>query len=213
VSLADLSVALGRKFARLATNAVVGRPGLWKVFRGPIRKQFDSLAPRWDAMRSDDAFAPLERALDAIQTPPARVLDLGTGTGLAAFLVARRFPEAEVVGADVSDRMIEEARRHTPTELAGRVHFEQRDASQLPYEGGAFELITLANMIPFFDELARVTARGGSVVFSFSSGPETPIWVPPEKLRSELAVRGFTDFAGFEADGGTALLARKGGGG
>jgi ubiquinone/menaquinone biosynthesis C-methylase UbiE len=213
VTLRDLEQRLGRKFARVATNAVVGRPGLWRAFRGPLRKQFDWLAPRWDAMRSGDAFAPLERALEAIPRPPARVLDLGTGTGLAAFLVARRFPEAEVVGVDLSDRMIEEARRHTPPELAGRVRFEQRDASRLPYEDGAFELVTLANMIPFFDELARVTAPGGSVVFSFSSGPETPIWVPPEKLRSELAGRGFTDFAEFEADGGTALLARKGGGG
>ena len=38
-------------------------------------------------------------------------------------------------------------------------------------------------MIPFFDELARVTAPGGYVVFSFSTGPETPIWVSSERLR------------------------------
>jgi len=63
-------------------------------------------------------------------------------------------------------------------------------------------------MIPFFDELARVVAPGGHVLFGFSAGPETPIWVPPERLREELGARGFTDFADFEAGGGTALLAR-----
>jgi ubiquinone/menaquinone biosynthesis C-methylase UbiE len=209
VNLADLQVQLGRKFARLATNAVVGRPALWRLFRGPIRKQFDQLAPRWDAMRSEDAFAPLEQALDVLPSPPSRILDLGTGTGLAAFLLARRFPDAEVVGADLAQEMIEVARRNTPPELTGRVRFDQADASQLRYEDGSFELVSLANMIPFFDELERVTAPGGAVVFSFSSGPDTPIWVPPDRLRSELSPRGFTDFADFEAGGGTALLARK----
>jgi SAM-dependent methyltransferase len=209
VNLRDLEMLLGRKFARLATNAVVRRPGLWRAFRGPLRRQFERLAPRWDAMRSEDAFAPLNQALDAVVGRPTRALDLGTGTGLAAFLLARRFPEAEVVGVDVAGRMIEVARRNTPPELAARVSFRQADAARLPFEDGAFDLVSLANMIPFFAELGRVTARGGWVVFSFSAGPETPIWVPPERLRSELEPLGFSDFADFEVDGGTALLARK----
>lgn len=213
MNLRELEQQLGRKFARLATNAVVRRPGLWRAFRGPIRAQFDRLAPRWDAMRSEDAFEPLKQALDSLSQPPARVLDLGTGTGLAAFLLARRFPEAEVVGADVAERMVEVARRNTPPELAGRVRFDEADAARLPYEDGAFDLVSLANMIPFFDELARVTAPGGSAVFSFSGGPDTPIWVPPERLRSELEPLGFADFADFQAGVGTALLARKRGGG
>jgi hypothetical protein len=67
-------------------------------------------------------------------------------------------------------------------------------------------------MIPFFDELTRVVAPGGRVVFGFSAGPATPIYVPAERLRAELARRGFTDFAEVAAGPGTALLARKGGG-
>ena len=209
MNVRELEQQLGRKCARLATNAVVRRPGLWRVFRGPIRAQFDRLAPSWDAMRVEDAFEPLDQALRSLSQPPARVLDLGTGTGLAAFLLARRFPEAEVVGADVAERMIEIARRNTPPELSGRVRFEEADAARLPYEDGAFDLVSLANMIPFFDELARVTAPGGSAVFSFSGGSDTPIWVPPERLRSELEPLGFADFADFQAGRGTAVLARK----
>ena len=64
-------------------------------------------------------------------------------------------------------------------------------------------------MIPFFDELARVTAPGGAVVFSFSGGAETPIYVSSERLRSELGRRNFADFAEFSVGRGTALLARK----
>jgi ubiquinone/menaquinone biosynthesis C-methylase UbiE len=171
----QLDLLLGRKFARVATNAVVARPGLWRVFRGPIRGQFDRLAARWNTIRSEEAFAPLQQAVETLPTPPTRVLDLGTGTGLAAFALARRFPGAEVVGVDVAEKMVDEARRTTPPELAARVSFEQADAAALPYADGSFELVTLVNMIPFFDELERVTAPGGYVVFSFSSGPETPI--------------------------------------
>ncbi|MGB2875902.1 MAG: methyltransferase domain-containing protein [Gaiellaceae bacterium] len=211
MSLRDLERQFGRRLARVATNAVVARPGLWRAFRGPIRKQFDRLASSWDSIRSPDALAPLERALETIPSSPRRVLDLGTGTGAAALAIARRFPEAEVVGVDVSGRMLDEARRKMPPELAGRVRFEQADAERLPYPGETFDLVSLANMIPFFDELARVTAPGGWVAFTFSAGPETPIWVPPERLRSELVRRGFADFAEFQQGSGTAVLVRKGG--
>jgi ubiquinone/menaquinone biosynthesis C-methylase UbiE len=200
---------LGRKFARFTTNQVVRRPGLWPVFRRLTRWQFDRIAPQWDDMRSGDAFAPLEAALDSIESAPSRVLDLGTGTGRAAFLLARRYPEAEVVGVDIAPAMLAEARKLTPPELADRVRFERADAEELPYPDSSFELVSLANMIPFFPELERVTAPGGAVVFSFSGGAQTPIYVPPEVLRRELAERGFTEFADFAAGNGTALMARK----
>jgi len=210
VNLRVLEADLGRRFARLTTNAVVARPRLWRFFRRLTRAQFDRLAPEWTGMRSADAFAALELAVDALPEPPRRALDLGTGTGLAAFAVARRFPEAEVVGVDLAGRMVEQARAGTPSELEGRVTFETGDAEHVPFPDGSFDLVTLANMIPFFDELARVVAPGGHVVFSFSSGPQTPIWVSPDRLRRELETGGFADFADFEDGAGTALLARKG---
>ena len=209
MNLRELEADLGRRFARLTTNAVVARPRAWRLFRRLTRAQFDRLAPAWTGLRSTDAFAPLERALDALPGPPGRALDLGTGTGLAAFAVARRFPEADVVGVDLAERMVEQARAATPDELAGRVTFQVGDAERLRFADRSFELVTLANMIPFFDELARVLAADGHVVFSFSSGPQTPIWVPHERLGRELEARGFVEFADFEAGAGTALLARR----
>jgi SAM-dependent methyltransferase len=209
VSLADLERRLGQRFARVATNVTVARPRLWGGFRWLMRRQFDRLAPEWQARRRPEAFAVLEQALAAIETPPERVLDLGTGTGSAAFIVADRFPGAEVVGVDIAEGMLAQARSDTPPELVDRIRFEPADGSKLPFADGSFDLAVLANMIPFFDELARVVAPGGHALFSFSAGPETPIWVPPERLRRELAARGFSDFADFAAAGGTALLARK----
>jgi SAM-dependent methyltransferase len=210
VNWAELEQTLGRKFARLTTNVVVSRPGLWGPFRGLVRRQFDRMAPRWDAMRRPEAFAAFDVGLEALPEPPARALDLGTGTGAAALRVAGRFPEAEIVGVDLAEAMVAQARANTPPELGDRVRFEAADASRLPFDDGSFDLVTLVNMIPFFDELARLVAPRGHLLFSFSGGPDTPIWVPPERLERELGRRGFSEFASFEAAGATALLARKG---
>ncbi len=200
--------SLGQRYARLATDVAVGHPRLWMLVRPLMRIQFDRMAGRWDTMRSDGAFAPFEAALERVEAP-SRALDVGTGTGDGAFAVARRFPAAEVVGADLAEAMIERAREKTPDDLRGRVRFDRADAFDLPYEDAAFDLVTLANMIPFFDELGRVIRPGGAVLLAFSAGSETPIYVPPERLRAELSRRGFTDFAEISAGRGTAFLARK----
>ena len=201
---------IGRKFARLATNAAVRNPGVWRLFRPLIRWQFDSLASVWASMQLEDSLASYEAGLEALPAPPAHALDLGTGTGAGAVAIARRFPAAAVVGADLSDAMLAEARRRLPDELRARVEFQRADASALPFADGAFELVAHANMIPFFDELARVLASGGHALFAFSGGPTTPIYVTPGTLRAELERRGFTDFAELAVGRGNGLLARKG---
>lgn len=105
--------------------------------------------------------------------------------------------------------MIAEAEARLPAELAARVRYRVGDASILPFADGAFELVTLANMIPFFGELARVVAAGGTLVVSFSRGADTPIYVPFERLRRELERRGFARIAEFSAGPATALRATR----
>jgi ubiquinone/menaquinone biosynthesis C-methylase UbiE len=198
-----------QRFARFVTDAVVRRPALWRLVRRPLRTMFDGLAPTWETRIGPHHLWALDLALADVPMP-RRVLDLGTGTGVVALALAERYPEAEVVGIDLSPGMIEEARGKLPPELAGRVRFEVGDASALSCPDGDFELVVLSNMIPFYDELARVVAAGGMLVFSFSRGSETPIYVAPERLRRELDRRGFTEFAEFSADPATALRAKRG---
>jgi ubiquinone/menaquinone biosynthesis C-methylase UbiE len=169
---------------------------------------FDTIAPTWESRIGPLHLAALDLALAEL-APPQRALDLGTGTGVAAKAVAGRFDSAEVVGVDLSARMIAEASARLPRALADRVAYSIADASALPFADGAFQLVTLMNMIPFFDELARVVAPGGAVVLSFSRGAETPIYVPAERLRRELGRRGFAEFADFSAGPATALRATR----
>jgi ubiquinone/menaquinone biosynthesis C-methylase UbiE len=197
---------LGRRFARLTTDAVVARPALWPLFRGPLRAQFDRLASVWEWRLGPEALAPLAAALGRVP-PPTRALDLGTGTGKGARLVAERFPDAEVLGVDLSPAMVAAAGRLLPPELAPRVAFEVGDASRLHFADRSFDLVVLLNMIPFFEELARVTAAGGALVVTFSLGPATPIWVLPATLRERLAPLGFEGFEELQAGTGTAFLA------
>ena len=199
----------GRRFARVTTRVVVARPALWRLFRGPTRRQFGSLATTWEGRIGPEGLVPLGAALDRLSVPPRKVLDLGTGTGKAARVVAKRFPDTEVVGVDLAPEMVEEAKRLLPSELAGRVSFQVADGASLPFAAGDFDLVVLQNMIPFFEELGRVTALGGKAIFAFSRGAETPIWVPPEKLRARLEEVGFGDVEELAAGQGVAVLAAR----
>ena len=197
----------GQRFARVVTTLVVRRPVLWKLFRGRLTRSFDRLAPEWESTRvSPERLLPIGAALDALPVQPERVLDLGTGSGRVARLAAERWSTSEVTGADVSKGMVREAQELASTD---RERYVQADAASLPFPDGAFDLVTLNNMIPFFDELARVTAPGGHVAIAYSLGPRTPIWVPLARVRAELEQRGFVHVADFSVDPGVSLLARK----
>lgn len=191
-----------RKVARWITDAVVRRPVLWRLLRGRMRDMFERIAPTWETRLGPHHLGALRLAVAGLA--PARVLDVGTGTGVAALAVAHWFPSAEVAGVDLSEGMVAQARSK-----GGRARFEVADASKLPFPDAFFDLVVLMNAVPFFDEIVRVLAPGGYAVFSFSRGAETPIYVSDARLRSELARRGGGDFAEFAADPATAFRARK----
>jgi ubiquinone/menaquinone biosynthesis C-methylase UbiE len=192
-----------KKVARLVTDAVVRRPLLWRLVRGRLRDMFDRVAPTWDARLRAEHLDALRLALDGLPAPE-RVLDVGTGTGVAAIALARWFPDADVTGLDLSPGMVAEAERK-----GGRVRFVVGDASRLPFADSSFDVVVLVNAIPFFDEIARVLVPGGIVAVSFSRGAETPIYVRDDRLRRELGRRGFSDFADFAVPPATAFRARR----
>jgi ubiquinone/menaquinone biosynthesis C-methylase UbiE len=201
-------MTFGQSFARFVTNVVVRVPGAWRLFRRPVAAMFDRIAPEWNTTRAAPSrLLAIRAALEAIDPPPARVIDVGTGTGAAARLAAELWPEAEVVGVDVSSGMIDEARRLASGE---RERYELADSARLPFPDGSFDAVSLNNMIPFFDELARITAPGGHVAIAYSLGDRTPIFVPRERVVAELERRGFLHVASFEEPPGFSLLAKKG---
>lgn len=96
------------------------------------------------------------------------VLDAATGTGKQAFAFARR--GLDVTGLDLSESMLEVARRKNRCLNARFLH---GDATDLPFDDGAFDVATVSfalhDMPPeardgVLDEMVRVTRRGGTVV-------------------------------------------------
>jgi ubiquinone/menaquinone biosynthesis C-methylase UbiE len=200
-------MTMGQRFARFTTNVVIRVPGAWRLFRRPMQRMFDRVAPQWDGRRTTpERLASLRAALSAIPAAPTRALDVGTGSGAGARVAASVWPQAEIVGVDLSSGMIAEAKRLASSE---RERYETADSSHLPFEDGSFGAVFLNNMIPFFDEIARVVAPGGHVAVAYGLGDKTPIYVPSERLMAELGRRGFSHVADFAEGGGTALLARK----
>jgi ubiquinone/menaquinone biosynthesis C-methylase UbiE len=72
---------------------------------------------------------------------PADVLDLGCGFGKTTFSLAKRWPDANVHGVDLSAPCLRLGRR-LATESGLAIHWQQGDAEHLPYAAGQFDLVT-----------------------------------------------------------------------
>jgi SAM-dependent methyltransferase len=168
-------------------------PALHRLLTRSHARRFDALAPTWDTIRSDvaDSRRMLESALAALAvTAPARVLDVGTGTGQAAGILAGLFPGAQIDGVDASAQMIELAR--AKPELS-RIAFAVGDGGRLPYPDATFELTVSLLVHPFEHELHRVLAPGGWALFCYPMGPGTPIWFPSALVAPRLERAGFAE--------------------
>ncbi|HVM00590.1 MAG TPA: class I SAM-dependent methyltransferase [Egibacteraceae bacterium] len=72
---------------------------------------------------------------------PARVVDVGCGTGRSTIAIARGFPDAAVVGLDLDEASVVEARANAEQQdVHDRVAFEVRDAADPGLEG-RFDLV------------------------------------------------------------------------
>jgi trans-aconitate 2-methyltransferase len=68
------------------------------------------------------------------------ILDLGCGTGALTIKLACLTPKGNVVGIDISESMIEKAKRKAQGERIKNIHFLQRDILDIDYEE-EFEVI------------------------------------------------------------------------
>lgn len=68
---------------------------------------------------------------------PARVIDIGCGPGNSTAVVKNRFPDAEIIGVDYSENMLERARRDNPG-----IEFKQLDASKEDWKlNGRYDVV------------------------------------------------------------------------
>ena len=103
--------------------------------------------------------------------PPARVADVGCGTGWSSIAIARGYPRTTVLGVDLDEASVAEASANAAgAGLADRVRFEVRDAAD-PQLAGTFDLVcafeTIHDMCDPVRALAAMRglrAEGGTVL-------------------------------------------------
>jgi len=169
-----------RLLGQAISVGVARAPAVWPVLRGPTRRFWERSAGSWDERIDPDRpehLAPLDAACDRLDSQPRRILELGTGTGAGARMLARRFAGASVAAVDLSPAMVDAARARS-AEVADRVQFAVADAASLPYGGDAFDLVAQLNMPVYPSEIARVLRPGGRVIVASSLGPVTPYYTP-----------------------------------
>lgn len=145
-----------------------------------VRNTFDRIAGRYDLLNRIISFRldslwrrKLVRALN-LAGRPARVLDMGTGTGALARDACRVLaPGARVVGVDFSRAMLRRARaqgEHAGADGQARADYVLAHALAAPLREGAFDAVMSAFVLrnvgdleSFFRESYRVLKPGGRV--------------------------------------------------
>lgn len=198
-----------RLIGRAMTELVARVPGTWRVVRGPMQRFFEGAAAGWDERVHPDGaehLAPLIAAIEQLQLVPARILDVGTGTGAAALWLGRRFDEAEVLGVDVSEKMIERARVKAATD---RLRFEVADTAKAA-TAGPFDLIVHLNCPVLFGDVGAALADGGTVLVLSSYGRRTPFHTSHSALRRGFRKVDLEVIGKGNAGEGTWLAAERG---
>lgn len=136
---------------------------------------YEAMASEWQAWVSTQS-----HYLDPVADALARIgsidhaVEVGSGTGEATRLVAA---QARLVAAvDASPAMMSRV-----PELPN-VRWLVGDVRSLPVDPGWADLVVGLNAVPSFREIDRVCAPAGRVLWASSFGPDTPLYIEPERF-------------------------------
>jgi ubiquinone/menaquinone biosynthesis C-methylase UbiE len=182
------------------------------VARGPHRLFFDLWSYVYDAPPVQRlTYRPVQDAvMQALRSaPPARILDVGCGTGLLTMRLVRELPGSRVVGCDFSPGMLRQAHAQ-----GGTLPWVRADAQRLPFAGGSFDAIVSTEAFHWFPEpdaalaeFHRVLGEHGRLLIAFVNPSFDALsrasrvvsrwigepfrWPTPGALRRQIEAAGF----------------------
>lgn len=137
------------------------------------RQFFDGLAPKYDFLNQILSFGThlsIKKKMLANTPIPAqgKILDVCTGSGDIAIFLAKKFPGGQVIGVDMSEKMLEIARKRAGD--LPNVSFQKEDALHLSFSDQTFDAVIISFGLRNLEDLEkgllefkRVTRPGGYV--------------------------------------------------
>ena len=139
-----------------------------------VEEMFDNIAPTYDTLNHrlswDIDKGWRKKAIKQLAPfAPKTMLDIATGTGDFAILSAKMLKPDHLVGADISEGMMEIGRKKVAQEgLQDIISFKKEDCLNLSFEDETFDAVTAAFGIRNFQdldkglkEMCRVLKKGG----------------------------------------------------
>lgn len=139
-----------------------------------VEQMFDNIAPTYDTLNHrlswDIDKGWRKKAIRQLAPyQPQSILDIATGTGDFAILSAEMLKPARLVGADISEGMMEIGRKKvTEKGLQDIISFEKEDCLHLSYADNTYDAVTAAfgirnfsNLDQGLKEMCRVLKTGG----------------------------------------------------
>lgn len=142
-----------------------------------IQRMFDKIAPSYDRLNHALSFG-LDRrwrrvAIDRLnEVRPQYILDIATGTGDFAMLLAKHLKPQHIIGADISEGMMAVGREKVMRAgLQEVISFQWEDCTRLSFPNDTFDAVTSAYGVRNFDdldaglqEIRRVLRPGGHLL-------------------------------------------------
>lgn len=157
-----------------------------------VEQMFDNIAPTYDTLNHrlswDIDRGWRKKAIRQLAPHrPQTILDVATGTGDFAILSAQMLKPRTLIGADISEGMMEIGRQKVKQlGLDGTISFVKEDCLQLSYEDNTFDAVTAAFGIRNFAdldkglrEMCRVLKPGGHLCIVELT---TPVSFPMKQL-------------------------------
>lgn len=132
-------------------------------------------------------------------SPGAKLLEVGVGTGLS---LPNWCKKVEIVGIDLSEKMLDQARKRVQSLGLKNVQLLKMDATHLEFPDRSFDRVlaayfisTVPDPVKVVHEMKRVCRPGGYLVFLNHFQSENPVVALGEKMISPLFYR-----LGFKTD-------------
>ncbi len=157
-----------------------------------VEQMFDDIAPTYDKLNhrlswNIDKGWRRKAIKELAALKPQTMLDIATGTGDFAMLAAQMLKPRKLIGADISDGMMEIGRAKVKeAHLDDIITFEKQDCLDLTYPNESFDAVTAAFGIRNFQdldkglkEMCRVLKKGGMLSIVELT---TPVSFPMKQL-------------------------------